>query len=329
MVAAGLLVVLPLIIALGLAVWALASSPLQSARPAQPLLASVERAERRDRLSATIRLVKAQAFPVISQSTGTVTSVSISPGTAVESGQTVLTVDGRAVVAYVASSPLYRDIGQGARGADVEVAEQFLVGLGHLDKADAVADASTAAAIRAFNASNGLPHDATLSLSSLVWIPAGSAPPVSLTVRLGQQLTPQSELYTTVSGQDLVQVDSPVSESERLLTVGSATVPLPAGSNVIKAPGDVAALKDALGGEDTTRGSLEPVAARAVGTVPATAVIVDDQGRACFFSGVQGQGRPIDAGTGSFGLVDVDAALIGEPVLVNPRETRQDLACGS
>jgi hypothetical protein len=57
-------------------------------------------------------------------------------------------------------------------------------------------------------------------------------------------------------------------------------------------------------------------------------VVVDQTGAACFFPDVTGPPVGISTESGSFGLVDVDATLVGTPVLTDPRRTRTDLTCG-
>lgn len=326
--AIGLLGV-PLLVGLILAVWALRESPLHSAEPEQPLVAQIGAAERRDSVPVALRLVEARPYPVVSQSSGIVTALSLSVGKAVSTGQTVLAVDGLPVVAYVAPSPLYRDIGPGLSGDDVTVAQQFLQEMGYLGQVDGRVGDATVRAIREFNAAQALPHGDVLLTSSLLWIPLDSAEPHEITVRVGQRIEPQTELYSTVSGQDQIVVDTAPAPVERMVGLGAERATLPEGQSIIADPNQVAALKEAFGEESTATGTVEGAVPRQVGTLPASAVVVDQRSHTCFFPGVSGEGIRIKAESGSFGLVDVDPALVGQPVLVNPRSTREDLSCGS
>ncbi|HQZ85219.1 MAG TPA: peptidoglycan-binding domain-containing protein [Actinomycetota bacterium] len=320
----------PLLVGVVLAVWALADSPLQSATRPQPLIGTVELAERRDVELTSVTLIPAEPYPVVSQSTGTVTALSITSGEAIGSGATALAVDGRPVVAYVSAAPLYRDIVEGLEGDDVAAAQRLLADLGHLDAVDGRAGSPTTAAIRAFNAAQGYGEDnGVLAVGSLLWVPEGSAAPQSVTIRVGQLVAPQTELYMTASGEDRIEVGAPEADVDRLLTVGSVTATLGSGQTTLTDPADIEAIKTVLGGETTAGAALESITPRTVGTVPASAVVVGTDGVACFFTDLQGPGTRIDAAAGSFGLVDVDADLIGTPVLINPRTTREDLACDS
>lgn len=319
----------PLLVGTILAVWALAVSPLQSAAPPQPLIGAVDVAERVDAEPTSVTLVPAESYPVVSQSAGIVTASSITLGKPIRSGDAAFMVDGLPVVAYASAAPLYRDITAGLRGEDVRTAQKLLVDLGHLDAADGSAGPPTVAAIRAFNTAHGYANDGALALGSLVWIPEGSAAPKAIAIRVGQLLAPQSELYTTTSGEDRITVGAPAGDLDRRLAVGPATVTLPAGQTALTDPADVATIKSVLGDQVTGGATLESMTPRKVGTVPTSAVVVDAGGAACFFSDLTGPGIRIDADAGSFGLVDVDADLIGTPVLINPRATRGELACGS
>jgi peptidoglycan hydrolase-like protein with peptidoglycan-binding domain len=320
----------PLLVGAVLAVWALAASPLRSATVEEPLIAVVETASRRDQEFTSVTLVPAEPYAVVSQSAGVVTALSIVPGRPVGSGVTAFAVEGRPVVAYVSPSPLYRDISAGLQGDDVRTAQQLLVGLGYLDAVDGRASSPTISAIRAFNAAHGYgKRNDVLAVGSLLWIPEGSAAPQSVTVRVGRSVVPQTELYTTTSGRDRVQVGAPAAPTDRVLTVGAATATLKAGQTDVTDLAAVEEIRAALGEGQTASAVLESMTPRTVGTVPASAVVVDTDGSACFFTDVRGPGVSISADEGSFGLVDVAADLIGTPVLVNPRSTREDLACDS
>jgi len=313
-----------------LAVWALADSPLESATQVQPLVGTVESAERRDPESTSVTFIPAHQFSVVSQSSGTVTALSIAPGEAIVSGEPALAVDGRTVVAYVSRSPLYRDITEGLKGDDVATAQQLLVDMGYLDVVDGRAGRSTTSAIRAFNAAHGYGEQSrALAVGSLLWVPEGSAAPQLVAIEIGQVVAPQTELYTTASGDDRVEVRTKDDAVDRVLTVGPVTASLRAGQFAVTDPTDVDAIRVALGNETTASATLESVTPRAVGTVPTTAVVVAADGVACFFADVEGPGTRIDADAGSFGLVDVEPGLIGTRVLINPRTTREDLACDS
>lgn len=329
-VGAFAVLIAPLVVGAVLAVWALAASPLQSATSVEPVVAQVGSAERDDGFSTTAMLLPATDVVVKAQSSGTVTALSFAVGVPVTSGEVAFMVDGLPIVAYVSQAPLFRDITAGLRGDDVTTAQQLLVDMGYLKAADSVAGPSTQTAIRAFNAAHGRgKNNTTLSIDSLVWIPSASDAPQTLTVHVGDLVEPQTALYATQTGQDSISAGTTAQSEDRMLSVGTVTVTLPAGQTAVSVPDDVAALLTQMGDQTSATAMVTSLEPHQVGTVPATAVVTDATGASCYFTGVDGEAVLVDATSGGFGLVNVDPELIGTPVLVNPRSTRENLACAS
>lgn len=318
----------PLVVGGGFAVVALTRSPMESNAVPEPVVATVGRAERLEAQATTVTWVPADTFAVRSQSAGTITALSIVAGTALADGDVAMVVDGAPVVAYAAPAPLHRDIASGMTGDDVATAQQFLVAHGYLHSVDEVVGPAVSRAIAAFNADHGRGSSTTLSVGSLLWVPGGSGAPQSVTVRVGDTVAPQDELYTTSTIADQVAVSAAAADVERTLTVAGARISLAPGVTAITDPNDVATVRREMAGEPTVSATLATSVAREVGTVPASAVIVDVEGSACYFTGVDGEAVRIEAETGSFGLVDVAPDLIGTPVLTDPRQAGMDLSCG-
>lgn len=320
--------VLPLGVGLAVSVAALARSPLQASTPPEPVVAQVGRADRVSTQSVAVTWVPAEPVEVTSRSSGTVTEVTIQPDVPIVSGQAVLAVDGQPVVAYVSAAPLYRDIGGGLAGEDVWTAQRLLVDLGYLQQADGVAGASTVHAITRFNTDRGRGDGGILAVGSLLWVPEGTRAPQEVTVAVGDVLEPQVTVYLTSSSDDQVSVATSAVEVDRLLSVGETEVPLPAGATSVTDAAHVDLLRDALAGEASTQGLLSDVTATEVGTVPASAVVVEPDGTVCYLTSAHGGVVHIEPEDGLFGVVDVDPSLIGTPVLVNPRQAEVDLGCG-
>lgn len=325
----ALLLVVPLAVGVWLAVRALSISPLESSQATGPTVGVVEATTRTDQISTTARFVAGDPLPVLSQSTGLVTEMAINPGTPVETGDIVMHVDGSPVTAYVSVTPLHRNIVGGLTGDDVAIAQTLLADLGYqIERADGRAGPRTVAAIEEFNNDRGLGDDnGVLSLGSLLWIPEPSEPPASLSVSVGTTLTPGVEVYVSTSAAPSVTLALEPSDQERVVTVADVSAELPPGAVTITDPGTVEAI-GALQGEELSVPAIVMLAEpRQVGAVPATAVVTDAEGKVCFFPSVDGSGVVVEATEGSFGMVDVDAELVGTPVLLNPRDVRADLAC--
>ena len=58
-------------------------------------------------------------------------------------------------------------------------------------------------------------------------------------------------------------------------------------------------------------------------------VFTDERGRVCVFPSVDGPPLEVEPRGGTLGTVDLDVSLVGQEVLLNPREVREDLTCGS
>ncbi len=325
----GALLALPLIAGGALSLFALAKSPLDSASGARPLIGAVGSAERDDRVNATVKVVTAESFAVTTQSAGVITALGIAPGAALVDGQAALEVNGLPVTAYVAPAPLYRDIARGLEGKDVATAQRLLRTLGYLATVDGKAGPLTAKAITRFNKDHGRSANGeVLWLDSLLWVPADSGPPVKVSVRVGTTLSPGNELYTTSVGYDTLSVDAKAADTDRVLTVGQMSVTLPAGATSVTDSADIAVIGAVLNDVTSRSAFLALSTPRVVGTIPASALVTDPTGATCFFSDAEGPGTTVVATDGSFGTVDVDPGLVGTSVLVNPRDVREDLACG-
>lgn len=325
----AVLLAVPLVAGGALALVALQRSPLDSAASAGPLVGTIGSAERDDRVNVSVTVVNAEAFAVTTQTAGVVTALSLEPGTAPVDGTTVFEVDGLAVTAYVAPAPLYRTITRGMVGKDVETAQRLLVSLGYLDAADGKAGVRTAKAIVAFNKDHGRSAQGeVLGVDSLLWVPADSGPPLEVRIRVGTTLATGDEIYTTSTGHDTVYVETEATDSDRVLTVGETSVTLPAGATSVTDPGDIEAIVLALNDLTSRNVYLALSTPRLVGTVPASALVTDPTGATCFFADTTSPGTTIETTDGSFGIVDVDPALVGTKVLINPRDVREDLACG-
>ena len=329
-VATALLLTVPLSLGTAAAVWGLAISPLESNSSEKPVIASVGSAQRTDATRATATYIPAEAFPVTTRSAGTITNLSIAVGVPVDNATMAMKVDGNPVFAYVAAAPLYRDIARGLTGDDVTTAQQLLHDLGYLDDVDGKAGYGSERAIKAFNKDQGYGDDnPVLAASALLWIPQGSGAPQTVSVRVGATLTPGAELYVATAGEARFDLEIVGTEQDRVVTAGDVVVALAPGQTQISDPGSVASLKQALGDASTLSVSIALAEPRTVGTLPASAIVSDADGTTCFFRGVDSDAVLIDSETGSMGVVDVDASLIGDPVLVNPREVKDAPACAS
>lgn len=104
---------------------------------------------------------------------GVVTSVAVQPGAEVKQGSTLYSVDLRPVVVAEGAVPAFRDVGAGVTGEDVRQVQQMLADLGfYRGEVGGEAGAVTAAAIRAWQKSLGVPQTGVVSAGDIIFVPS-------------------------------------------------------------------------------------------------------------------------------------------------------------
>ncbi|ACZ30616.1 Peptidoglycan-binding domain 1 protein [Xylanimonas cellulosilytica DSM 15894] len=104
---------------------------------------------------------------------GVLTSVDVADGGSVNAGDRLYSVGLRPVVAAVGEVPAFRDLFQGAKGADVAQVQRFLAGAGFLTgEADGDFDPATATAVRAWQKSLGVERDGVVRAADIVFASA-------------------------------------------------------------------------------------------------------------------------------------------------------------
>jgi peptidoglycan hydrolase-like protein with peptidoglycan-binding domain len=317
-----------------LGIRAASQSPLESASLPEPLIATVQSASRAHEVVVAIKVEYADPVAAVINASGVLTSVGIAPGSVVQTGTLVGTVNDAHVIAYASPTPLWRDLGRGVAGPDVAIAQSLMASLGYYSgPADGKVGLGTEKAFKAFNAAHGYgTGNGLLTLGSLVWVGPVPVTVASVAVAAGDAVTPGSDLFTATSGAADIKVtesasvprDQPVS-----LVVGDTVTPYVVGSGRITDPAAVAAITATLGALTEGTGTIRLDTPVVVGTMPSSAVVSDPAGVTCFFPDVTGAGVAIEPLGGSLGTIDVDPSLVGRPILINPREVREDLSCGS
>lgn len=324
----------PLIAGTALVIRAASQSPLESAADVAPLVGAVERAERFREAQVAIAVETADAFAPTTQASGVVTTLGMGPGSEVTTGAVVVTVNDANVTAYVSDSPLFRDISRGLTGRDVATAQTLLTTLGYYSgPADGKAGLGTERAIVAYNKANGYGDKNTvLSLASLTWVGPTPVTVAEPSVAVGDTVAPGDELFATTTSLAAIKVTETPNvprDAEIQIVVGDVTAPYDPGSGRVTEPDAVAAIAAALGTATEGVGTVRLVTPQLVGTVPASAVVSDPTGATCLFTDVAGSAVIITPLGGTLGTVDLDIALAGQPVLLNPRDVRSDLTCGA
>jgi len=169
--------------------------------------------------------------PIRAAQRGTLTWIA-PVGSTVQRGEALFKVDERPVVALYGSLPLYRTLRVGTQGRDVRQLERNLDALGHAGlSVDDTYTAATAAAVRAWQVSLGVPATGTVALGQVVFTPgpiriAGHAARVGDTIGGESGASGASVLSytgtTKVVTVDLEVTDRPLAVQGRMVTL---TVP--------------------------------------------------------------------------------------------------------
>ncbi|MDF2732454.1 MAG: hypothetical protein K0S92_1087 [Desertimonas sp.] len=164
---------------------------------------------------------------------GTLTSLP-QPGTAIDHGDVIASVDDQPVIAIRSDATLWRDLGPSSDdGDDVLAIERMLAQLGYAADHDVTVDGdwtdATTRAVKAFQEDRGQDDDGEISRGEIVTIPG----PLRVSKVAGVVGQPANEAGITVTDpEQTVNVDLDVADAT-LLAVGDAvTVELPDGSSV-------------------------------------------------------------------------------------------------
>lgn len=144
-------------------------APVASELPASAVLTEVTEQRVGRELNLNVTVSQPRQALATNTLTGVVTSVA-SDGT-VGQGDVLYAVAGTPVRAVQGSTPFYRPLAVGAKGADVKQLEDALVALGWLRAADMTFTTATAEAVAAWQARLGAERSGTVALGELVAVP--------------------------------------------------------------------------------------------------------------------------------------------------------------
>ena len=190
---------------------------------------------------------------------GTVTAVP-APGTVVERGQSLYSVDNRPVSLLYGDLPAWRRLAAGmADGPDVKQLEANLVALGHATEADLAVDekftTATTAAVKRWQRSLALEETGVVELGQAVFLP-GAFRVATVEVEKGTSAPPGSPVLTGTSTSRLVKVDLDATKQSLVKAGDKVDVKLPDGRvtlGTIASVGTVAQTK----GQDQSKRVVE------------------------------------------------------------------------
>ncbi|MCA4131279.1 hypothetical protein [Arthrobacter sp. M4] len=162
---------------------------------------------------------------------GVVTSSSCVPGGELASGKVAASINGRPVLGLHTAVPLYRDIGPGAQGPDVDGLRVQLNAMGHALSKTGLYAADLRAAITKLQTDNGLQkQDGTLHVEDTLWLPGGNVRVRSCDALLGSNYAAGQPFLTTAGTLQSIRVvfpsGQPPAQGDRRVQFGEASAPM-------------------------------------------------------------------------------------------------------
>lgn len=170
-------------------------------------------------------------FTVTSGGEGTITRL-VGQGENVGRGVELYRVDERPVALLYGAVPMYRDLGPGASGGDVGQLEANLAELGYSGfTVDDQYTASTAAAVRAWQADFGGEPTGTVARGDVVFLPEGGQVDARRS-GVGDVVVPGAAVLDIAGTDQVVSLEGDVDDRDRFEVGTEVTVVLPGGDEV-------------------------------------------------------------------------------------------------
>ena len=271
--------------------------------------------------SAQARPVLADETVVSGRTAGTVTGTHCVPGETLASGDVVVEINGRTVVALATRVPIWRDLAVGAQGDDVLALQEELARLGHTVPQDGRFRAQTQAAVRALLGERRRGAGA-LPLDRVLWLATESITPAVCHLTLGDDVARGDPWVTSESGLVSLEVPNPPDANGWVVVFHDEHVTPLGTDGVITDPAFLAAVADsvelewALGpqGNGTVGVNVRLAEAVDVAVVPPSAISVIEAGRGCVLA--DGAAQPVTIVGSSLGQTMVQLSPMPREVSV-------------
>lgn len=267
---------------------------------------------------------------------GTVTTLSVSPGDVLVTGDSIIGVNGVNRIAAATENPFWRPLSRDNRGPDVEQLEELLLSLGHYGgTADGRYDAALAISVDALAKTLGvLQPDSTFDPSWIIWLPSDPFPVATVEAGVGRPAPSSGTVFLT-GHSTIAQISFFDSDGESLPLDGDWLVNI-AGRDYTAIDGALTQqslheLARRISSEVTELSGrvrrAQPVRAIAI---PTTAVASNRDGTECVWVPVGSEfaARSVTIDGGQVGSVFVaDGLSSSDSVLLNPFEYLANPIC--
>jgi hypothetical protein len=193
--------------------WLLSDAPAEVTPPAAlaDVPVALESYDGTRPASVTVGLAPGETLEAPSD--GRITASSCEPGRPLGSGEPLVSIDGKPVVALATEIPLWRDLSRGTQGPDVQALQSELERLGFELAVTGRFDSETQAATRAFNNAAGRGEATEIPASSLIWLPTPSWEVETCEARVGDSVTTSSVLAVGPQTIETFQLEAEVPDA--------------------------------------------------------------------------------------------------------------------
>jgi peptidoglycan hydrolase-like protein with peptidoglycan-binding domain len=193
---------------------------------ADPASASVGMQQFADERTVEISFETTPEETMTSRVMGTVSETLCSPGTPVNSGSRLMSVDGKPVIALYTSTPLYRELKISDNGPDVAALQQELARLGYAAEGNGVYGWRTENGVKTLMQQAGTTNpDGKIKPADIIWIPSTSVTPSQCPAGLNSMVNDGSEIMKTGGVLTAVSYTVPADlrEGQRTLSLFGVT----------------------------------------------------------------------------------------------------------
>ncbi|KZM33566.1 peptidoglycan-binding protein [Oerskovia enterophila] len=159
--------------------------------------------------------------------TGTVTSLEVAEGDTVAAGDVLYTVDLRPVVVMSGTVPAFRDLAEGAEGADVRQLQEFLRDAGYLEvrTPDGEFGVATTTAVKTWQKRAGVEQDGVVRAGDVVFAsPLPARVVLDEAVTVGAQLAPGQPVVSSLGLTPTFVMELAVDQAQVVPTSGPVSV---------------------------------------------------------------------------------------------------------
>lgn len=314
----------------GVGAWLFQPETPESISPTkQQITASVGTRDFDDATGVVLDISQQPATILTAPVSGRVTTLNCITGQTINSGDTLLSINGTSLIALSTSTPLWRDLPTGTTGADVTALQQELQRLGKLTQVSGKIDSTTRQAVASLLGRKN--SDITsISPNDFIWLPEGINTVQECLINLGGQMEIGAEILKLQPRISSIQISNRPPETitgERILQIDGQNFPVNGEGGITDAShlAQVQQTSSYIGWLNNPeagqmRGQYKLATATTVNTVPPAALYNINASTGCLTDGKEAYRVNILSSQLGNSIVQFEANQKPKEVLVKPEE---------